>query len=87
MIPILTADLHGSQDRPDGPGAWRFSRWDGRFVFDSADKKRVGFYSDCWYDVDPFAAYVTRLEAENTRLSEQVRELTGALQGVLPSQR
>ncbi len=49
---------------PRTQGNWRFSRLDGRFVFDYADGKHVGFYSDKWFDVDPFAAYVTALEAD-----------------------
>ena len=44
-------------------GQWRFARLDGRFVFDY-DDGRKGFASPSFYDVDPFAEYVTTLEQE-----------------------
>jgi hypothetical protein len=56
----------GKKPIPDGPGTWRFSRFDGRFVYDYENGDK-GFRSPTWYDVDPFAEYVNELEKECER--------------------
>ena len=60
-------------DKPEptqDAGRWRFSRLDGRFVFDF-DDGRKGFHSPLFKDAEAFAVYATRLEAENAALTRE----------------
>ena len=49
---------------PSDPGRWRFSRFDGRFVYDYADSRK-GFTSPTFCDPDAFAAYVNGAEEKS----------------------
>ena len=61
--------LQGKQSTPNSEGKWRFSRFDGRYVYDYDDGRR-GFGSPTWFDVDPFAKYVNDLESRIARLPQ-----------------
>ncbi len=63
---------------PGEAGKWRFSLFDGRFVYDTPSKH--GFMSDRWYDPQPFAGYVTGLEAALNAQAERIRTLEAALE-------
>lgn len=47
--------------KPPFVGKWRFSRFDGRYVFDVKDGP-MGFASPWFCDVDTMAEYVTWLQ-------------------------
>lgn len=57
----------------DLAGKWRYSFFDGRFVFDHADGQRVGFVSNRYMEPWEFADYVTALEAQVTAQAEALR--------------
>ena len=69
-----------TNDKPEptqDAGPWRFSRLDGRFVFD-CDDGRKGFHSPLFKDAEAFAVYATRLEAEIAALTRERDEMKHA---------
>lgn len=72
--PVATGSAVELRFPPDGAGKWRFSRLDGRFVFDYADGIHVGFASKTFCDVDAFAKHVSALEADVQILRDKLAE-------------